>query len=108
MIEVTAKDFETVVLQSDVPVLADFTTPTCGPCILLAAALKDLQPEYGDDIRFVKVNCETSPDLAQAYDIRSVPTVLLVRKGEIRRRLLGNQSRSVLSEALDALLGEPE
>jgi thioredoxin 1 len=108
VIEVVEADFARTVLASRVPVLVDFTTATCGSCILLAAVLKDIAPEYGEGIKFVKVDVEKWPEAAKSYDIRSVPTVLLFRDGEARQRLLGNQSRSKLTETLDSFLAEGE
>jgi thioredoxin 1 len=108
VIQVSEADFATTVLASDVPVLVDFTTATCGPCILLAAVLKDIAPEYGNEIKFVKVDVEKWPDAGKTYDIRSVPTVLLFREGQARHRLLGNQTRSKLAETLDTFLAEGE
>jgi thioredoxin 1 len=74
----------------------------------LAAVLKDIAPEYGNEIKFVKVDVEKWPEAGKSHDIRSVPTVLLFRGGEARQRLLGNQSRSKLTETLDAFLAEGE
>jgi thioredoxin 1 len=108
VIEVGEADFARAVLASDVPALVNFTTATCGSCILLAAVLKDIVPDYGDEIKFVKVDVEKWPEAAKAYDIRSVPTVLLFRDGEARQRLLGNQSRSKLTETLDTFLADGE
>jgi len=108
VIEVAEAEFASTVLASQVPVLVDFTTATCGSCILLAAVLKDIGPEYGDEIKFVKVDVEKWPEAAKSYDIRSVPTVVLFRGGEACQRLLGNQSRSKLTETLDAFLVEGE
>src|SRR5438046_2841751 len=101
LIEVSEAEFDSAVLSSALPVLADFTTPTGGPCIMLAAVLKDIAPEYEGEIKFVKINVEAFPALAKRYDILSVPTVLLMHGGNVHKRLLGNQGRSKLAEDLD-------
>jgi thioredoxin 1 len=94
--------FEERVLASPVPVLVDFFTTWCAPCKALAPTLEDLAGEYGDGVRIVSVDAELSPRLAERYDVKGYPTMVLVRDGaEIGRPTVRSrmQLRAVLDEA---------
>ena len=77
--EVTDQDFETVVLESDMPVLVDFWAPWCGPCRQFAPVFESLSEQHAD-IVFAKVNTEEQRDLAGHFQIRSIPTLMVFRE----------------------------
>ncbi len=75
-------EFETEVLKSEVPVLVDFFATWCGPCQRLAPILEQVEPEYEGKINFFKVDIDEEPDLANSYNVRSVPTLILFKGGQ--------------------------
>lgn len=100
---VTEADYEDRVLQARGPVVVKFGSKTCGPCLLLGAALKDVAPEYADDeVQFFDVDVEESPAIAKQYGIMTIPVLLFVQAGEVKQRLTGNQSRNRLASLVEA------
>ncbi len=92
--------FDTEVLQSDVPVLVDFFTSWCRPCQRLAPIIDELADESGGRFRVVKVDAEQEPGLADRFRINSVPTLLVFRGGETIERLLGVHDKTAILSAL--------
>jgi thioredoxin 1 len=79
IIEVTDMNFDQEVLQSDKPVVVDFWAPWCGPCRMLAPIFEQLAQQYGDKIKFVKVNVDENPTSAIRFNIRGIPTVMIFK-----------------------------
>ena len=102
---VTSVDFETVVLQSDIPVLLDFWASWCGPCVALAPVLDELASERGDSLKIVKVNVDENQDLAGRFAIRGIPTLLLFKKGEVAGQKVGAAGKADLESWVDSVLG---
>jgi thioredoxin 1 len=84
-------------LNSDVPVLVDFTAEWCGPCKMMAPELKKLVDMHGDSLRVIKVDIDKNPAAANAYQVQSVPTLMLFRKGEQLWRRSGAMSATQIS-----------
>jgi thioredoxin len=81
--------FFELVRVSDMPVLVDFWAEWCGPCRTVSPAIERLAKEYSGRILTVKVNVDRKPDVAQAYEVQGIPTIMLFWKGEPRMRLTG-------------------
>ncbi len=97
-------NFETDVLNSDKPALVDFWAEWCGPCKMIAPLLDEAAAEYGDKVSVVKLNVDESPNVAQKFGIRSIPTLMLFKDGAVQAQKLGAMSKSQLTEFLDTNL----
>ena len=96
--------FETDVLLSDKPALVDFWAEWCGPCKMIAPLLDEAASEYSDKMSVVKLNVDESPNIAQKFGIRSIPTLMLFKDGAVQAQKLGAMSKSQLTEFLDTNL----
>ena len=98
--KVTAAAFQSEVLQSDQPVLVDFTAVWCGPCKMLDPIVKQLAQEWAGKVKVVKVDVDDNQDLAMAYSIMGVPTLMLFIKGQPVQRLSGYQPKDKILRQL--------
>ena len=96
--------FEADVLNSDKPALVDFWAEWCGPCKMIAPILEEAAGEYADKLSVVKLNVDESPNIAQKFGIRSIPTLMLFKDGAVQAQKLGAMSKSQLTEFLDTNL----
>jgi thioredoxin 1 len=101
---VTLNTFPDAVERSALPVVVDFYATWCGPCRMLAPVLDDLAEDYEGRVKFVRVNVDEDPDLAQRFRIGAVPTVLLLSGGKIAATRIGFVPRQSLVPLIDALL----
>jgi thioredoxin 1 len=95
------RDFEAAVLKSERPSLVDFWAPWCGPCRAIGPVLEDLAKAYDGKVNVVKVNVDENPEVARKYMVRSIPTLLFVRDGQVNETLVGLRSRDQLTDLLD-------
>ena len=102
--EVTDANFKSEVLQSDKPVLVDFWAPWCGPCRMVAPIVDELSDEYDGKVKFVKLNTDDNVQTASAYGIRSIPSLLVFKGGEVTGQIVGFRPKSDLKQRLDAVL----
>ncbi len=86
---VTDADFEAVVLNSDKPVLVDFFAEWCGPCKAMAPALDQVAEALKDKVKVVKVDVDQSPGIAQQYNVRAMPTLLVFDGGKVAAQHVG-------------------
>jgi len=102
--EVTDASFADEVLASDVPVLVDFWAEWCGPCHRLNPVLDDLAGEYADRLRIVKLDADNNPETVRAYNVLSMPTLTVFRKGEVIGQLVGMRAKYTLRNEIDEIL----
>lgn len=102
---VSNSTFAAEVLQSPVPVLVDFYANWCGPCRLLAPTLERLAVEFGGRVRIAKVNIDADPQLADQFQVESIPTLVFVSGGKIVGRTSGLVPEVSLRQALQQLTG---
>ena len=86
---ITDADFQKIVLESTTPVLVDFFAQWCGPCKMAAPILDKLADEFKDKITIVSMDVDASPETPQKYGIMSIPTVVLINKGQELERKVG-------------------
>ena len=97
--EVTDETFSAEVLGSDKPVVVDFWAPWCGPCRVIAPIMRDMSDEYGDHMKFVKLNVDESPRTAGDYRVLSIPTLILFEDGEAKDTIVGARSKAHYEQA---------
>src|SRR4030095_14380667 len=93
------------ILNSDKPVLVDFSAEWCGPCKMMPPILKELKQLTGESLTILKVDIDKNPAVAAAYQIQSVPTLIIFRKGEVKWRQSGVIQAKQLKAALDQISG---
>lgn len=103
-VEITDANFEEVVLNSDKPVLIDFWAEWCGPCRMIGPLVEEIHGEYEGKAIVGKVNVDNNPEVSAKYGIRSIPTILYVKGGEIVDKHVGAASKGALTEKLEAQL----
>ncbi|MCC7494416.1 MAG: thioredoxin [Fimbriimonadaceae bacterium] len=102
--EVTDAAFEAEVLQSAVPVLVDFWAPWCGPCRMLGPRVEKVAAALAGKVKVVKLNVDENTETAGNYGIRSIPTLLWFKGGELVDQVVGLQDEDTLKAKCEALL----
>lgn len=100
--ELTAVDFEEKVIKSDKPVLVDFFAPWCGPCQALAPTIDEISKELDGKAAVYKVNVDDQGELANKYNVMSIPTIIIFKDGKPVNQMVGAQSRDKLIKALES------
>jgi thioredoxin 2 len=102
--DATDADFAEVAEQSKVPVIVDLWAPWCGPCRMVSPVLENLARTYAGKVKLVKVNVDESQGLARRFQAQSIPTLLLMRDGQVVDRQIGAAPESALRRWLDGAL----
>ena len=102
--EFTDANFKQSALDSGKVSVVDFWAPWCGPCRMIAPIIEELSNDYEGDAVIGKLNVDDNPEVAMKYGVRSIPTILLIKDGEIFDKQVGVTSKKVLSEKIDAAL----
>lgn len=100
ILHVTDGTFEQEILKSDKPALVDFWAPWCGPCKALGPVVEELAAEYKDRVVVSKLNVDDSPKIAGKYGVRSIPTVILFKGGEVVDSLIGLVPKERLADLI--------
>jgi thioredoxin len=102
---VTDDTFEQEVMRSSLTVLVDFWAPWCGPCKMVEPVVKKMAHELAGRLKVAKVNVDENPTIAQRYGIQSIPTMMVVKNGEIKDRWIGALSESAIRSRVNPHVG---
>ena len=98
------KSWEVDVINSDIPVFVDFWAEWCGPCRMVGPVVEELANDYDGKVKFVKVNVDEANELASKYNVFSIPTLILLNKGEIVSQQVGAASIESYQSMIDRAL----
>lgn len=101
---ISASEFEQEVLQSSTPVLVDFWAVWCGPCKMIAPHIEQLATEYEGRAKVLKCNVDDEPEIAQKYNIMSIPTLMFFKGGKVVAQVVGAVPKSTIAAKLESLL----
>ena len=102
-IELTSNNFEDEVVNSDVPVVVDLWAPWCGPCRAIAPILDKLAEEYEGKVKVAKVNVDDEPELAQAFNVQSIPLVVAMKGRDVQEVSIGFRGEQPLRDLFEKI-----
>ncbi len=102
--QISDATFEEDVVKARRPVLIDFWAEWCGPCKAIAPMLNELAQEYRDKVTIVKLNVDENPKISQRFNVRSIPTLILFKNGQVEGQKVGAPRKSDLVAFLDSKL----
>ena len=101
-VKATDTSFEQEVLKSDTPVLVDFWAEWCGPCRMIGPSLEDIAKEMDGKLKVVKVNIDENPTTPSRYNVRSIPTLLLFKNGQVAATKIGAEPKQKLVSSINS------
>ena len=100
VVEITDNNFEDTVLNSDTPIVVDFWAEWCGPCKMIAPSLEQLADEYAGTFKVGKLNVDDNRETAMKYGIRSIPTLLVIKEGDVAEQIVGAHPKDTLKNKI--------
>ena len=104
IVELSDSSFESEVINSEKPVLVDFWAPWCGPCRALAPVIEEISTDFVDKLKVGKVNVDDNPEISMKFGIRSIPTLMVFKDGEVQEQIIGAVPKSEIERALDKVV----
>ena len=104
IVELNDSSFDTEVINSDKPVLVDFWAPWCGPCKALAPVIDEISTDFADKVKVGKVNVDDNPEISMKFGIRSIPTLIVFKDGEVLDQIIGAVPKSEIEKALEKVV----
>ncbi|RKY84109.1 thioredoxin [candidate division KSB1 bacterium] len=105
LLELTDENFDQEVLQADIPVLVDMWAEWCAPCKMIEPTVEEIAKEYMGRLKVARLNVDENPRMATRYSIRSIPTLLIFKNGEIEDQIIGAVPKKYITSRLDKILG---
>jgi thioredoxin 1 len=102
--EVTDTNFQAEVIESEVPVLVDFWAPWCGPCRMVSPVVEEIAKERGEGLKVVKMNIDDNQETAMAFNVMSIPTLMVFKGGENVKTVVGAYPKKKLEEQIEPVL----
>jgi thioredoxin 1 len=102
--EFTDTNFETEALSQDRIAVVDFWAEWCGPCKMVGPIIDELSTEYGENVKIGKLNVDHNPSVSMKYGVRSIPTILFIKNGQVVDKQVGAASKTVLKQKIDAII----
>lgn len=99
--ETNSQSFNKDVLEENSPVVVDFWATWCGPCRMLSPIMEEVSDEFNGKVKFVKINVDENPDLAQKYNIASIPTVMVFKDGNVKQNMIGFRPKDEIIKILN-------
>jgi len=103
-VSISDDNFEQIVIKSEKPVLMDFWATWCRPCLMVAPIIDQLSDEYNGRINFVKMDVDQNPKTPSRYNVMSIPTILIFKKGKPVSHIVGLRPKEELKRVLDSAL----
>lgn len=100
VLEITDANFEETVLNSEMPIVVDFWAEWCGPCKMIAPTLEQLADEYVGKFKVGKLNVDDNRETAMKYGIRSIPTLLVIKEGDVAEQIVGAHPKDTLKNKI--------
>jgi thioredoxin 1 len=104
-VKIDKSNFQSAVLQASEPVVVDFWAEWCGPCKMIAPALEEISQEMNGKVKIAKINVDENPELAAQFGIRSIPTLMLFKNGEVADMKVGAAPKTALSAWINGAIG---
>jgi thioredoxin 1 len=102
--EVTDNNFQAEVIESEVPVLVDFWAPWCGPCRRVSPIVEEIATEKGEALKVVKLNIDDNQQTAMAFNVMSIPTLMVFKNGQQVKTVIGAYPKKKLEAEIDPVL----
>jgi thioredoxin 1 len=104
VLEITDKNFEEEILNSDIPAMVDFWAEWCGPCKMVSPAVEELAQEYKGKIKIGSMDVDSNRQTPARFGIRNIPTLILFKGGEVSQTIVGAYPKSHIDEEIKKLL----
>ncbi len=101
VLNVTSENYESEVLKSDKKVLIDFYADWCGPCKMMSPVIDEIAEEMKETVKVGKVNVDENQDLAMEYGVMSIPTIVVLKNGEVQKTFVGVTDKEEIKQALN-------
>jgi thioredoxin 1 len=104
VVEVNDSNFEQEVLKSPQPVMIDFWAAWCGPCKAIAPLVDEIANQYNGKLKVVKMDVDSNAATPQRYGVRGIPTLLLIKNGQVKKQIVGYKPKDELQREVDSIL----